>query len=99
MKPSKEVGSSIHQFQYNPNGTLFVNLDYSDSDWKELCKNDVLLFQPAPALYEGPLLISYAKWKDLQEIKKTIPEDCHSFYELIAHHPQPPKKSTSKILQ
>ena len=77
MKPSKEVGppyvNDIHQFQYNPNGTLFVNLDYSDSDWKELCKNDVLLFQPAPALYEGPLLISYAKWKDLQEIKKTIP--------------------------
>ena len=44
-----------------------VNLDYSDSDWKELCKHDVLLFQPAPALYEGPLLISYAKWKDLQD--------------------------------
>ena len=36
VKPSKEVGppyvNDIHQFQYNPNGTLFVNLDYSDSD-------------------------------------------------------------------
>ena len=80
--------TDIHQFQYNPNGALFFNLNYHHNNWEELPHIFNLQRQPAPPMYVNPLKISYAQWNDLQAIKQTIPKECHPFYDLIDHHRQ-----------
>ena len=92
IKPSKNVGhpyvTDIHQFQYNPNGTLFFNLNYHHNNWEELPHIFNLQRQPASPMYVNQLKISYAKRNDIEAIKQTIPKECHPFYDLIDHHQQ-----------
>ena len=93
VKPSKQVGppyvSNIRQFRYNPDGIIYVNLTYDEDTWFPLPHEINQRFLTHPTLYESPIKISYSKWTDLQEIKQTIPKECHHFYDQLDHHPNP----------
>ena len=83
IKPSKEKGpplvKDIRQLRYNHDGTMQFNLSYVEENWKEMSYKFTLRLSTPPQLYLTPLKISFMKWKHLQEIKETIPGECHYF--------------------
>ena len=70
-------------------GTIFYNLSYDVKSWGVLHQPIKLRFLNAPQLRCSPIKISYAKWSHLQEIKRTIPKECHAFYDNLQHLPNP----------
>ena len=76
----------IRQIKYCPNATIKMNLGFKDDEWVEFPWKIKLRHQKPTQLYNEQLKISYNKWKHLQEIKETIPLECHKFYDELPHH-------------
>ena len=90
VKATKVAGApyvvNIRQFRYKPDGKIDINLTYSNENWGALPHNIILRYIDASQLYTTPLKISFAKYNHLQEIKTTIPKECHHFYDNIDQH-------------
>ena len=88
LKPTKETGypfvTNIRQLWYKPDGTIYSNLTYDDNEWKPL-PHKIKLRSLTPHLYKEHLKISAVKYGHLQDIKRTIPSDAHSYYDNLLH--------------
>ena len=97
IKPSVETGrpyvADIRQIRYKKDGGIDFNLTYDDEGWEKFPHGIRLNFRDAGRLHASGMKIAYNKWSHLQDLKQTIPQHCHSFYENIAHHPPPAKKN------
>ena len=93
IKPTKEAGVpyvvDIRQIKYTSDGIIYTNLTYDDDSWKILPIKVNLRSLTAKQTRDSPIPIPYSKWQHLQEIKETIPRDCHSFYDNLPHLPNP----------
>ena len=103
LKPSKEVGhpyvNNIRQLRYKSDSTIKFNLTYKDEHWEKLPHEFTLRHVSPAELYNSPIKISYLKWLHLQDLKVTIPEDCHAIMKiLIATLPNKIPRKTIKTL-
>lgn len=98
IKPCKETGPplvrDIRKLRYGPDNTITFNLSYDEKNWEVMPYKFNLRHITHPQLYREPLKISYIKWKHLQDIKETIPSECHYFYDNLSYHPNPKSKES-----
>lgn len=88
IRPGNKVGdpcvNDVVAYQYVPEGVINYKVTFQD-EWKPLPARpkrvDVLLEHSA--LYKGPCPIEASKFGHLQELKKLIPVDYHSFYDSL----------------
>ena len=95
IRPGQRVGdptvNNLRCIRYNPDGTVIFKLSHSDAEWSPLpmprscCQSSVQPVTTMPTLFTAPLQIKQQKWKHLQELKRVIPADYHSFYDNLAH--------------
>jgi len=84
-KAGDEVVTHIRALKYNPSGIIEFKLDF-DEDWQELPRRPKQVVAKAfPALYDARLPLTARKWKDLQDLKSVLPNDCHTFYDGLPH--------------
>ena len=90
IKPKKESGSpyvvNIRQLHYHYDGIIKVNLTYDGDKWEVLPFTIDIRHLIPPQLYDAPLKIGQPKYKSLQEVKATIPQECWYFYDNLDHH-------------
>lgn len=88
-KPGDPVVTDIKVIKYQPNGKIKVKLNSFKSEFIDLPQRKKLAKVPSltefEQLHDSPLKISKRKWNDLQELKKVIPADCHSFYDNLLY--------------
>ncbi|CAG9790243.1 unnamed protein product [Diatraea saccharalis] len=79
------VVTDIRALLYEPEGLIKYKLSYND-DYVLLPKRPKpRSILPKPKLYQSRIPISQIKWNHLQELKRVIPSDCHSFYDGLPH--------------
>ena len=78
--------TDIRALNYLPAGMIKYKLSF-DGNWENLSKSAVKISVcvNVPNLFSSALKINARKYKDLQDLKCVIPEDCHSFYDNIPH--------------
>lgn len=91
IRPGRGAGDhcvvDIRALRYNSNGTIDYKLHFAD-DFIPLPrrpKKVSSLIDSVPTLYESRQPISKIKYDHLQELKRVIPGDCHSFYDNLAY--------------
>lgn len=92
IRPGKKSGdptvNQIHALKYNEEGFIEYKLNFSDP-WKIL-QQRIKPFNPIqldniPKLFETQPKISEDKFKHLQELKKSLKQDYHSFHDSLPH--------------
>lgn len=88
IRPGRKVGdpcvTDIRALKYNKNGLMY-KLRFVE-EYTHLPNRTLAVVEPTeivniPSLYKDKLKIKKRKYDDLQELKKTIPIDYHSFYD------------------
>ena len=82
--------TDIRALQYKPDGTINYKLRFTE-DWQPLPQRRNIQIQPIeidrlPNLYSSRLKITAKKFSDLQDLKSSVPDDYHYFYDHIPHH-------------
>ncbi|CAH0731003.1 unnamed protein product, partial [Brenthis ino] len=79
------VVTDIRALLYEPEGLIKYKLRYDD-DYVLLPKRPKPRSNlPKPKLYQSRIPISQIKYNHLQELKRVIPSDCHSYYDSLPH--------------
>ena len=95
IRPGNKVNdpkvNELRALQYTPEGTVFFKLNFEDQ-WAPLPRNSKATNQgkdesnhEIPALLEGPIKITAAKYQNLQDLKRVILPDYHEFYDNLPH--------------
>ena len=97
-KTSDPTVTDVRQLRYTPDGSISYKLTYDINDnFQELPAIRRLVKPSDPEydhpnylqLYQQPIPLTYQKWKHLQELKCTIPNFFHSYYDELPHYPAP----------
>ncbi len=87
IRPGKVVEdplvTDLRALQYLPDGVIQYKLDF-DSDWEVLPQRPKKVVEGKrvwPPMYKEELKIDDRKWGHLQELKKILPIEYHSFYD------------------
>uniref|UniRef100_A0A6P7H2S5 Uncharacterized protein LOC114346239 n=1 Tax=Diabrotica virgifera virgifera TaxID=50390 RepID=A0A6P7H2S5_DIAVI len=92
IRPGKAIGDAkvtdIRALQYKQ-GNLYFKLRFTD-EWQLLpqrCDKRVSVkpIESLPNLHENRLKISSRKFKDLQQLKSTLPVDYRDYYDNVPH--------------
>ena len=85
-KKSDPKVTDIRALNYLPAGMIKYKLSF-DGNWENLPKSvtEISVCVNVPDLFPSALKINARKYKDLQDLKVVIPEDCHSFYDNVPH--------------
>lgn len=90
IRPGKSADdpqvTNIKTIKYTPDGLIQVKLDFLE-DFIDLPvkrkRPEVRSLTWFPQLHNQRIPIKKSKWLHLQELKKVIPSDCHSFYDCL----------------
>ena len=85
IRPGIRVGDptvhDIRALQYYPDGTISYKLRFTD-DWQPLPRKNRIGAPGNPVpLHADRLPINQSKFKHLQDLKKFLPQDYHSYYD------------------
>lgn len=93
IRPGRTTGDptvvDIRAIKYT-NGEISIKINF-DEEYSPLPRrpkktaDSFFLLANAPPLNKERRTISHSKWKDLQELKTVLTQDCHSFYNEIPH--------------
>lgn len=86
-KASDPLVVDLRWLKYSPNGIIQYKLDF-DEDFKNLPqrpKNPVCDLDNFPVLNAKKIAIPRDKWDDLQKLKDSMPQECHSFFDQLPH--------------
>lgn len=90
IRPGRVAGDptvhDIRAIRYKPNGIIETKLDFK-MNYEELPRRPKkgIFGCEFPNLYSGKRIIPKSKWKDLQDLKFVIPDDCHPYYGTLPH--------------
>jgi hypothetical protein len=80
--------NDLRQLRYTPDGVISYKLSHTHQEFRELPINKKLTAPTDPhirRLYPKPLPVSYKKYQHLQELKQTIPQFFHPYYDDLPH--------------
>ena len=96
IKSRDPTVNNLQQIKYKPNGEIYLRLKH-DGDWMlNPCRLKNIEDTELQGLHTSRIAIKYSKFKHLQELKRTIHEDYHHFYDNLPHEPPLEKKSNQK---
>ncbi|KAG8247453.1 hypothetical protein J6590_108779 [Homalodisca vitripennis] len=90
IRPGRGKGDptvyDIAAIRYNPNGKIETKLDFKSS-YVELPRRPKqgMFVTAFPPLYHQKVPVKSSKYKDLQDLKCVLPQDCHAFYDQLPH--------------
>ena len=103
IRPGNRIGdptvNDLRQIRYTPDGVISYKLSHSHREFTVLPIMKKLkppTYPLIPNLYKKPLPISYKKYQHLKELKQTIPQFFHPYYENLPHLPPAPPKKEKK---
>lgn len=91
IRPGNKVGDpTVHDIRailYKPEGKIQVKLDFKQENYQDLPRRPkkIIPERVFPELYTQRLAIPRRKWKDLQDLKSVLPQDCHSYYDNLPY--------------
>ncbi|KAG5885061.1 hypothetical protein JTB14_018291 [Gonioctena quinquepunctata] len=91
IRPGSKKGdpfvTDLRCLKCEPDGHIWFKLNFSE-DWTELPRRPkpaTDVYQQLKPFYRQPLPLQERKFKDLQELKTCMEEDCHLFYDNLRH--------------
>ena len=89
IRPGRHVGgptvTDIRQIKYTKEGEIKLKLNHSDTEWLALEHRYQVPTELPETLYKQSIKIVKNKFQHLQELKKTIHSDYHSYYDQLPH--------------
>ena len=99
IKPSKLTGrpyvDNIRELKYSTEGKIQFKLEYHD-EWSDLPQRYTVQHVQPERLYNERRKITLVKYNHLQELKKTIHKDYHSYYDELPHNQKDPETTEEK---
>lgn len=91
IRPGNKVGdptvTEIRVLRYSTNGTIYYKLGFQE-DYQDLPRRakQQTGVGAITSLHQNKLPIKQSKYKHLQELKRVIPQDYHTFYDCLPFH-------------
>lgn len=86
-KPNEPTVTDLRALRYNLEGSIDYKLTFDD-EWKPLPSRQKKIPNETPKYppsNKAKIPIKKTKFTHLQELKKVIPDDCHTFYDLLPY--------------